>query len=203
MATDSKSAFDNNVVRARYFLKIHEKHQKGAGSPPLMYRELPRAAIVFAVGAVDSYLSEVSAEVMVRQLQAAVATAGLRDTLKRIQADIPTLPLEISVLPTNAERLRRLKDSIADHFHNKTSNHGSKAVGATMTRLGGKVADVWSTLIGNGHQKPIDTLDKWTQIRHDIVHKGKKPKVRRPQAEDFISFVDDLVARIDTFAETA
>jgi len=110
MATQSKPAFDRNIERARYFLQIHAQAQVGAGAPPLPYRELPRAAIVFSVGAIDAYLSEVSAEVIVRQLQTGVANNTARDVLKRVQQDIPTLALEVAVLATAPERLQRIRE---------------------------------------------------------------------------------------------
>ena len=199
MPTTSKSVFEKNLVRTRYFTAIHQEQQEGAGAPTLQYRELPRAAIVFAVGSLDSYLSEV----IVAQLQTALANDNIRSVLKNVQKEIPTLALELSILGTRKERVEKLQDSIADHFHSKVSNHGSKAVSATMTRIGGAVADIWSTLISDGHKTPANYLDKWTQHRHDIVHKGAKPPIHRPHAENFIDFTEMLVNRIDSFAEIA
>lgn len=54
--TDSLPALERNIQRARYFLLSHEDAttEAGRGSPPARFRELPRAAVVFAVGALDA-----------------------------------------------------------------------------------------------------------------------------------------------------
>ncbi len=205
MATESKAAFDVNIERASYFLQIHEDAQKGAGAPPLPYRELPRAAVVFAVGAADAYLSELSGEVLVSQLTKAVteglSTQRTRDVLQKVQKELPTLAIEVGLAGTQAQRMDYVRRAIADYFHNSVSNHGSKAVSATVQRLGGNVADVWSAVPQPGNTTPVSRLDTWTERRHHIVHQGKKTRVRRPDAEGFIEFAKALVARIDQIVE--
>ena len=70
MPTESKRTFDVNMRRASYFLDLHESIHGGVqGAPQNPVRELPRASVVFAVGALDAYLSDVSAEVLVHLLQ--------------------------------------------------------------------------------------------------------------------------------------
>lgn len=201
MPTNSKPAYDRNTERARHFIQIHEDAQQGAGAPARQYRELPRAAIVFSVGAIDAYLSEVSAEVMIRQFQTNVANSDTRFIMSKIQKEIPTLALEIAVLPTNPERIQRVRESIVEHFHNNVSNHGAKAVASTMQRMGSSANAVWDHLRNHGYQNPVDQLDRWTDVRHQIVHQGTRPTVRRYQAADFIEFADAIVNRIDSIAE--
>ena len=62
MASKAKKAFDRNIERAGFFLDIHKDATPGPGKPKLPLHELPRAAVVFAVGALDAYLSGVGAE---------------------------------------------------------------------------------------------------------------------------------------------
>lgn len=201
--TQARQAFDLNVQRASYFLDIHEDAQQGAGAPSLPYRELPRGAVVFAVGALDAYLSEVSAEVMVRDFQDTIASTDSRETLKRIQSDLPTLALEVAVLSTQAERVKRVRDTIVDHFQNRVSMHGAKAVSATAGRVGAKAADVWSALGTRGFHDAQNRLDAWTDTRHQIVHQGKKPTVRRPEARTCIELISEIVKVLDGFASQA
>lgn len=198
--TEACGAFDVNIQRSSYFLDIHEEAQQGAGAPPLPYRELPRGAVVFAVGALDAYLSEVSAEVMVREFQSTIASSGARETLKRIQSDLPTLALEISVLDNHNARLQRIRDVIVDHFQNRVSMHGAKAVSATAGRIGAKASDVWSALGSRNFADAQATLDKWTDIRHQVVHQGRKPTVRRPEARQCIALITEIVDVVDGFA---
>lgn len=184
MPTNAKQAFDVNIQRASYFLDIHEGYQSGVGAPTRPRRELPRGAIVFAVGAIDVYLCEVSAEILIAQVQRAPATIAHRDTLTRVQKEVPALALEVALLATQASRLARIHEAIAEYFENQTSQFGAKGVSSTITRLGGNPADVWSALIQQGHQNPQQYLEHWTTVRHQVVHQGKKPRVRRDNARD-------------------
>jgi len=203
MPTKAKSTFDVNIQRASYFLDIHAGAQRGAGAPKLPLRELPRGAIVFAVGAIDAYLSEVSAEIIVRELQENAAPPELRELLRRIQTEIPTLALEIALLATQRERVNRIREAVVEHFYNNISNHGSKAVARTVRRIGGKPADLWSALGAAGYREARQKLDRWTDIRHRIVHQGKKPGVWREHARGFIDLARAVVSRVDQLAADA
>jgi hypothetical protein len=198
--SDAKKAFDANIKRAEYFLDIHEEAHKGRGAPTLVYRELPRGAIVFAVGAVDAYLSELSAEVIVQQLEKGPASGNSKDVLRRVMNDIPTLSIEVALAGSQTARLDRLRDAIAMHFHNNVSNHGAKAVGQTVQRIGDTSATLWSNLASSGHRDAAKEVDKWTEVRHQIVHQGKKPSVGRQAARDFVNLVKELAKELDKLA---
>lgn len=197
MSSHAKLAFDLNIQRAAYFLDIHEATQSGPGAPKLPRRELPRGAIVFAVGAIDAYLSELSAEVLVRQLETAPASQDKREVLKRVANELPTLSIELALLATQQERLNRLRESVVEYFSNQISNHGSKAVSNTLIRVGARPADVWNSLGSLGYKDPPGELDRWTSIRHQIVHQGRKPKVQRPAARVFVELAKSLAEEID------
>lgn len=202
MATEAHSTFETNVKRASWFLDIHEWAQGGGrGAPLTPLRELPRGAVVFAVGALDAYLSEVSAEVLVAQLQTSLPGQETRELLKRVQGEIPTLALEVALLPGPHERTARIKDAVTDYFHNRVSQHGAKAVSATVQRLGGKPADVWSAIGSKGSSDPQTRLDTWTDVRHQIVHQGKKPSVTRKQARRCIELLMAVAEEVDKACE--
>jgi len=79
VATVAKSSFDIDIRRASHFLDIHQQVHAGThGAPVLALRELPRGALVFAVGALDAYLSDVSAEVMIHQCRHGSVTGDTR-----------------------------------------------------------------------------------------------------------------------------
>ncbi|WP_155989626.1 hypothetical protein [Thioalkalivibrio sp. ALE19] len=204
MPTEAKVTFDVNTRRAGYFLDLHESVHGGAqGAPRNPVRELPRAAVVFAVGALDSYLSDVSAEVIVALLQRELPEGEVREILKRVQAEVPTLSLELSLVPDPDERVGRVQEAVADHLHNRVSNHGKKAVSRTMERLGGSAQDLWSALGANGYRRAADDLDDWTEKRHQIVHQGQSVRVHRPQARSCVQLVEAIGERIDTQAMQA
>ena len=72
---------------------------------------------------------------------------------------------------------------------------------ASLARIGGEVASVWTHLENAGHSKPAKNLDDWTEKRHKIVHQGKKITVHRPTANDFKEFAIELVNKVDAIAE--
>jgi hypothetical protein len=201
--TSAYLAFLTNIERAGYFLDIHDAAHLKAGAPKLPFRELPRGAIVFAVGAIDAYLSEVSAEVIVHQLQQSLAPPELRELLRRVQSEVPALALEVALLKSADDRIQRVRDAIVDHFQNNVSNLGAKAVAAAAVRMGGKPADLWSALAGDGFADAPAELDFWTETRHEIVHQGKRPQVRKTRARAFIKLSKLVVERIDALAIAA
>lgn len=163
MPTDTKATFALNIKRAGYFVDLHQSVHGGAqGAPRNPVRELPRAAVVFAIGALDAYLSDVSAEVLVIMLRNALLGPEVRDILKRIHSNVPTLSLELVLVPDQAEREARLQEAIADHLHNHVSNHGAKAVSRTMVLLNGSANDMWQDMRDNGFPDVTDELDEWT-----------------------------------------
>jgi hypothetical protein len=204
MPTETKATFDVNTRRAGYFLDLHESVHGGAQGAPLNpVRELPRAALVFAIGALDSYLSDVSAEVIVALLQRELPEGEVREVLKRVQGEVPTLSLELSLVPDPDERISRVREAVADHLHNRVSNHGKKAVSRTMERLRGNAQDLWSALGANGYQRAAYDLDDWTEKRHQIVHQGQSVRVTRDQARSCVQLVEAIGERIDAQAMQA
>lgn len=202
MSTRAKATFDINIQRASYFLDIHDDAHKRAGAPTLPYRELPRGTVVFAVGAIDAYLSEASAEYLVARLQLSAPVHDLRETLKRVCAEVPTLALEVALLPGPQDRLQRIRDSIVDHFHNSVSNQ-AKGVAATLQRIGSRPGDFWTSLVAEGYKDPASELDRWTEVRHQIVHRGQRPPIQKPSARSFLSLAKALVDRLDVLVQTA
>ncbi|WP_163560432.1 hypothetical protein [Halomonas sp. NO4] len=201
MPTETKATLDLNLTRAGYFLDLHESvHGGGQGAPRNPVRELPRAAVVFAIGGFDSYLSDVSAEVIVKLLQRDLPEAQIRDILKRVQNEIPTLPLELALVPNHEDRVHRIQEAVADHFHNRVSNHGKKAASRTIELLGGKAQNLWSALNGCGFANAAEELEEWTTKRHEIVHQGKTVRVHRTQARNCIELIGGIADRIDNQA---
>lgn len=202
MSTDAKKAFDINIRRASYFLDIHQQTQTGAGAPTLARRELPRGAVVFAVGALDAYLSDVSADVVVTGLRSQPGRSDLRDVLRQVQKEVPTLSLEVALLPGETDRVRHIQNAVLDHFRTSVSGFGVSAVSAAVHRMGRTPSDFWSEIV-NEYPDARAELDRWTEIRHQIVHSGMTPRVWRPHARKFIDLVRYIVAALDKYALAA
>lgn len=200
----AKKAFDLNIERAGYFLELHQDLQDGKRGAPLKpVRELPRASVVFAVGALDAYLSDLSAEVLLTLLGRSVASTEARDLLAKIQKEIPTLALEVLLLTDAAARKKRVQEALSDHLYNKVSHHGPTGVATALVRIGGKPADVWSALPSKGFANPETELQRWTTCRHEIVHQGKKPTVHRPKAKECLELISAIAAQVDSIAVKA
>lgn len=203
MATAAKQAFTKNIERARYFLDIHEEVHSRVGAPPAPYRELPRGAIVFAVGALDAYTSEVSAEVLVAQLRAGGSDKTIRSVLAHVQREVPTLPLEVALRRTEKERMEHIRAAIVDHFHENVTAIGSSAVAQAVRRMGRDAKDLWSALEGEGLTRPSEKLETWANVRHRIVHRGETTRVDRNKARNFIYLTMRVVSTMDRYAEEA
>lgn len=96
-------------------------HAGTRGAPKLAPRELPRGAVVFAVGALDSYLSDVSAEVMIYQCQQDDVTGDTRTIMRTVSQQLPGLALELAITEDDTDRVDRLRSAIVDHLQTAVS----------------------------------------------------------------------------------
>ncbi len=158
---------------------------------------------MFAVGALDAYLSEVAAEVMVAQFENGHATGDSRKILEAIQRATPTLAIELAVAEPHVDRVAVLRRSIVDHFYDQVSNHGAKAVSATVQRMGRSPNGVWAAVEAAGEADPQERLDEWTSRRHAIVHRGQRPTVNREPARTCVKLVETICLAVDKVASDA
>ena len=197
MASEAKKAFNVNIQRSGYFLDIHQQAHPSAGAPTLPYRELPRAAVVFAIGALDAYLSELAAEVMVQRLRKGIASSEARDVLQKIERKMPSLALEAALFQREEQRLGFVQQAIANYYHSSVSNHGPDSVGDVCKALNLSVSLVWSDSTVTSLGGPAE-LKRWTEVRHQIVHRGEKPRVRRDaHARPCVELVTAIVGAIE------
>ncbi len=201
LLTDAQMAFALNHERAQKFLQIHEEVQRGRGAPPVRYRELPRAAVVFSIGALDAYLADVLASVIVQQVRRGAASRDARALLREIDRDVPGLSIELALAARDIDRVRLLESALTDHFQSR-SNMGARAVSVTVQRMGAHPSSVWDE-VSKGVPDAQRELDRWTAVRHDIVHRGKTPTVRRNDANDCLTLVGSVVVAVDAVAVSA
>ena len=196
MASEAKKAFDLNIERAAHFLDIHENAHTGPGAPTLPLRELPRAAVVFAIGALDAYLSELTAEVMVERLGRGASLSESREAMQKIGKEMPGLAIEVALMPKQTQRLDHIREVMAEYY-NSVTNHGPKSVGALCRAFGLSTDAIWNaasvTALGAAEE-----LQRWTDVRHDIVHRGKKSRVRRNTgAKPCVKLISAIVDAIE------
>jgi hypothetical protein len=204
VATEAKRTFDINIRRASHFLDIHQQVHAGThGAPVLALRELPRGALVFAVGALDAYLSDASAEVIIDQCERGSVTGDTRGVMRTVSQQLPGLALELAVAPNSADRAERLRSAIVDHFQTAVSGHGPDAVAKALERMGGRPSEVWRGLEQAGFADPARALEDWTDKRHRIVHRGEKVSVPWRQARNCLELLTAVADAVDLVAEAA
>jgi hypothetical protein len=197
VATTALTAAKRNLERATFFLDIHQGTQQGPGTPDNKRRELPRGAVVFAIGALDAYLSEVAAEVMVRSVRA-------RSSDRRQPEDPRGNPAyDADACHRQIDRAAILRQAIVDHFYDLVSNHGTKAVSATVQRMGKSSNAVWDAVEDAREANPQSRLDEWTDKRHAIVHRGQRPTVNRGPARTCVKLVETVCLEVDNAASEA
>ena len=103
--------------------------------------------------------------------------------------------------------------ALVEHLTSSVSNHGAKAVSATLDRMGvdqpsklwlkhdGDLAN-WPALATAG-RKSAAILDHWTKNRHAIVHEGVAIPVNGEHATQLINFIEALAKEIDALALAA
>ena len=204
MATVAKSSFDINIRRASHFLDIHQQVHAGThGAPVLALRELPRGALVFAVGALDAYLSDVSAEVMIHQCKHGSVTGDTRAVMKTVSQQLPGLALELAVAADGADRVERLRGAVVDHFQTAVSGHGPESVVKALERMGGRASELWRGLEEAGFADPARALDDWTDKRHRIMHRGEKVSVPWKKGRECLELLTAVAGAVDLVAESA
>lgn len=170
--------------------------------------------MTFSIGVLDAYLSEVSAEVLVTQLENAhLPNSSARSMLKRIIKEVDTLALELALTTDPDARRAAARQALLDYLTSSVSNHGARAVAATLDRVGSPdLAALWNAVDARGAKWPhlatagrrsAAILDHWTGLRHKIVHEGAAPQVTGDQARELIEFVAVLCREIDKRAMSA
>lgn len=157
----------------------------------------------FAVGALDAYLSDVSAEVMIHQCEHGLVTGDTRAVMKSVSQQLPGLALELAVAGEGADRVERLRAAIVDHFQTTVSGHGPESVAKALERMGGRASELWRGLEEAGFADPAMTLDHWTDKRHRIVHRGEKVSVPWKQGRECLELLTAVAGAVDFVAEGA
>jgi len=159
--------------------------------------------VTFAIGALDAYLSEVAAEVMIAQFELGHATGDGRKIVEAVQRTVPTLAIELAIAGPDVDRSGVLRDAIVTHFYDQVSNHGAKAVASTVQRMGQSSNSVWAAVEAAGEERAQIRLDEWTEKRHAIVHRGELPLINRGPARACVALVQVICVAVDAVAVEA
>jgi hypothetical protein len=212
--TGARRNFKWNIRRSRALLDMFDaespkKHKDRVGKSSWQARELLRASIIVTIGALDAYLSDITADVLVSQLESGrIVSEQGRIALKRISKDMDTLALELALVTRQSTRKQVAIAKINHFFDTQVSNHGSKGVAAAVSRMGETMdwTALDSTIPKHAHRSLSKTggaacvLDQWTTNRHQLVHQGQALKIKGVEARAAADFVELVVARVDAIA---
>jgi hypothetical protein len=188
--TDAFRVFEVNLDRSRAFLRIFDK-DRGAGQPTNDEKELLRGSLVFAVGALDAYLSDLILEIVPKY---APRSSQLSDALKAIAKSDPGLSLRVALAGSAADRQAEFRAALDDWLATK-SFHGPAKVAAALEYVACPIT--WDDFDNETGVSTADELARVTDERHEIVHRGKKPYIRRHLAEDANNLIAAIAGRID------
>jgi len=157
-------------------------------------KELLRGAIVFAVGALDAFLLELVLEIVPRF---GGDQHALGEALRAIAKDDPGLALRLALSPDGASKEDEFRKALGDWLDRK-SFQGVARVSNALTYVGLSltIADFDS----HTGKNTAERLEYYTQLRHNIVHRGQRPNVVRNNARECVDLIACMGAVINTNA---
>jgi hypothetical protein len=189
--TASHKIFEANLERSRAFLRIFNK-DRGRGQPSNDEKELLRGCLVFAVGALDAYLSDLILEIVPEH---APKSKSLKDALAQIAKADPGLVLRVSLAATTEDRHEEFRAALSEWLETK-SFQGPEKVASALGYLGCAIS--WTDFdIATGVTSATE-LRRVTDERHKIVHRGQKPYITRELAEKTVTLIASMATLIDT-----
>jgi hypothetical protein len=192
----AKSLFDQNIESAESCLKLYDGIEKLSSSLNISW--LLRAAIVFAISALDAYFHD--------KVRYRAGGFGLQD-MPPPMAEFQ-IPLRELTTWEGADRKGNvLRNWIVEHYSTRPLQRREDI--AKALKLVG-IADLWATIEPNSPKREalFVELSKYVKRRNQIAHEGdregsrrsgkKLRSISRAYADDCIRFVKDLVSRIET-----
>ncbi|MGW7089137.1 HEPN domain-containing protein [Streptomyces sp. NPDC054871] len=164
---------------------------RGRGRPSSEEQELLRGSLVFAIGALDAYLSDLILEIVPAH---APQNQRLNEALARIAKDDFGLVLRITLAPDDRSRREEFRGAL-EGWLAKKSFHGPEKVVDALSYVGCPIK--WSTFDQSTSVNTAEELTRITKERHGIVHQGKKPKISQSQAQKTINLVEAVATVIN------
>lgn len=181
--TDSFSVFTKNVSRSRAFIRVFEGAEtaRKKGRPSSDEVELLRGALVFSVGALDNFVTELILELVPKF---GGDSEAMRVPLNEIAKAEPSLALRVA-MSTKANAQEEFKTALGNWLETK-SFHGVQKIMGALTYIG--VAMDESTLASDWKK----SLNDYTDWRHAIVHRGDTNTVKLEQAQQCTDLIEEI-----------
>ena len=192
--TNAFKVFEVNLERASAFLRIFDApggRPRGQGQPSEDEKELLRGSLVFAVGALDAYLSDLVLEIVPEH---APNSPHLREALKAIAKNDPGLSLRVALAGDDRARKDEFRAALEDWLATK-SFHGPEKVVMAFGYVGCSIE--WDEFNQETGTDAAKELSRITDERHSIVHNGQRPYTRRALAGQSHDLIAKIAALID------
>lgn len=188
--TESFTVFEKNVNRSRAFIRVFEGTEtaRKKGRPTSDEVDLLRGALVFSVGALDNFVTELILELVPKFGGSGEA---MRQPLTEIAKAEPSLALRVAMAKANAEE--EFKAALGNWLETKTF-HGVKKVMGALTYIG---VDMDESTLQSDWKK---SLDEYTDWRHAIVHRGDTRTVKLEQAQQCTDLIEEIGKSINRSA---
>jgi hypothetical protein len=189
--------FEANNNRAKAFLRLFDRpggRPRRAGQPSADENQLLRGAIVFAIAALDAYFHDLILEIVPRF---GGSQASLSDALRRMAKDDPSLALRVSLASNEAARRAEFRIAL-DLFLSQQSFQGPEAVSRALAYVGSTLT--WSDIDAASGGNAAARLSTFSKVRHEMVHRGTNPSIRRASPGECVDLVQSLVRCVDADA---
>jgi hypothetical protein len=188
--TAAMKVFKVNRTRTLAFLRIFDQ-TGGQGHPSNDRKELLRGAVVFAIGSLDSYLHDLVLEIVPEH---GPSSAELAEALRAIAKEDPSLALRVA-LAGDLETARAQFSGALDEWLSKKSFHGPEAVVRASSYVG--IDCDWASIDEATGCDTATLLGRFTTMRHEIVHRGRKPSIVRADAQACVDLTRDVANLMD------
>lgn len=155
-------------------------------------QQLLRSALVFAVGALDAYLHDLILEIVPKHISD--PSPALKEGLREITKKDPVLALRVALASDEKARIQEIYSAL-DEWLSIESFQGPARVQKALEYLGCKL--VWNTVDREIQFKTASELQRITQKRHNIVHRGREHTITKDEAQAAIDLVRALAKYID------
>jgi hypothetical protein len=182
---ESYRVFKANLDRSKAFFRLFDAGG-GRGQPSNDRKELLRGAVVFAVGSLDAFLHDLVLEIVPEY---GPNSPELTTALKEIAKDDPGLALRVALQRNPDEAVRQFRSAL-DSWLSIKSFQGPEAVVRACAYVGCTLG--WQELDAVTHVNTAAKLGEFTRMRHDVVHRGRRPYIRRHIAQECV----DLIAAV-------
>lgn len=190
LKTESYKTFSKTLERSEAFLRLFD-HERTQGRPSADDTELLRAAVVFAISALDSYLHDLVLEVVPAF---GASNLALKPAMAAIARSDPGLALRVYLAPTASDQQAVFRTALDEWLESK-SFQGVQKVSNALEYVGSTLTI--DLLDQHTRMKTGERLQHYTDQRHGMIHRGSKPTVTRHTAGECVNLVASIASAID------